>query len=151
MKRIIVAGIATCLSTVVLAQTPVNPIYGNGSGGWVPTDVTHPFPVLPLGPGGGAASFPSVPTTPASPGQFGLGVVTSTALTVPTGATYAVVCARTQNVDWTTDGTTAPTASVGTQLLVNSCVGLLGATTLANFRAIQQAATATLDVQYWKP
>ncbi len=94
----------------------------------------------------------STPTTPASAGQFGLAITSSTALTVPTGATYAVVCARGGNADWTTDGTTTPTGTVGTQLLQNSCVGLLGATTLANFRAIQQTgSTTTLDVQYWKP
>lgn len=88
--------------------------------------------------------------TALSPMQAGLAVVGSTALTVPSGATYAVVCARTQNVNYTTDGTTTPTASVGMQLIQNQCVSLSGATVLANFRAIQQTATATLDVSYFK-
>ena len=95
---------------------------------------------------------PSVPTTPASPGQFGLAITSSTALTVPSLSTYAVICARGGNANWTIDGTTTPTGTVGTQLLQNQCVGLLGATTLSNFRAIQQTGnTATLDVEYWKP
>jgi hypothetical protein len=106
----------------------------------VPVSSTNPVPVIP-----GATLL-----TPLSPMQVGLTVATSTALTIPAGATYAVVCVRAQNVDYTTDGTTVPTASVGMQLLVNQCLALSGATVLSNFRAIQQAATATLDVSYFR-
>lgn len=88
--------------------------------------------------------------TPLTPMQAGLTIASSTALTLPSGATYAVICARSQNVNYTTDGTTTPTASVGMQLLQNQCVGIQGATTLGNFRAIQQAPTATLDISYFK-
>jgi type 1 fimbria pilin len=110
-------------------NAPQNCIAPNSSGG------------LPTVPGG---------LIPLSPMQSGLTVASSTALTIPSGATYAVVCARTQNVNYTTDGTTPPTAAVGMQLLANQCVPLQGATMLSNFRAIQQTATATLDVSYFR-
>jgi hypothetical protein len=53
-------------------------------------------------------------------------------------------------VNYTFDGTTTPTSSIGMPLLQGQCVFLSGATVLANFKAIQQAATATLDVAYTK-
>lgn len=88
--------------------------------------------------------------TPLTPGQYGLGIVTSTALTVPTGALQAVVCAAGQSVNYTYDGTTTPTASVGMPLAVGQCVQFSGATVLSNLRFIQTAATATLNVSYTK-
>ena len=51
--------------------------------------------------------------TPLSPGQHNLAITSSTALTIPTGARYATVCASTAAVKYTTDGTTTPTSSVG--------------------------------------
>lgn len=107
---------------------------------WTPCQLNPSFNISP-------APYPFTPLTPM---QAGLAIVTSTALTLPTGATYAVVCARGQNANYTTDGTTAPTASVGMALLQNQCVSLQGASVLSTFRAIQQAATATLDVNYFK-
>ncbi len=99
------------------------------------------------GPGSGSQPYNYTPLTP---GQFGLGVVSSTALTIPTGALQAQVCAETQSVRYTWDGTTTPTASVGTLLVAGQCIPFSGATLLANLRFIQTAATATLDVQYTK-
>lgn len=102
------------------------------------------------------SALPSVTTqapygyTPLTPDQHNLAITAATTLTKPTGATYAVVCAKGQNVNYTTDGTTTPTASVGTALQQNQCVALSGATVIGNFKAIQQAATATLDVNYFK-
>lgn len=90
------------------------------------------------------------PFTPLTPGQHNLGVVSSTALTVPVGATYATICASTQAVKYTTDGTTTPTSSVGQPLASGQCVALSGPLVLANFRAIQVTATATLDVEYFR-
>jgi hypothetical protein len=89
--------------------------------------------------------------TPLTAGQHNLGIVTSTALTVPATATYATLCASGAAVKYTTDGTTTPTASVGQPLALGQCVPLAGATVLANFRAIQSGAgAATLDVEYFK-
>lgn len=88
--------------------------------------------------------FTAVPSS-----QFGLAITTSTALTVPATAAYARVCARGANVQYTEDGT-VPTATVGTQLLQNQCQFEQGPSVLGTFRAIQQSATATLDVSYFK-
>jgi len=88
--------------------------------------------------------------TPLTPSQNGLGVASATALTIPTGATYAVVCSETQGVRWTWDGTTTPTASVGTPLAAGQCAAFSGAGVLANLKFIQQTATATIDVEYAK-
>jgi len=86
--------------------------------------------------------------TPLSPGQHNLAPTSSTALSVPTGARYATVCASSATVKYTTDGTTTPTGSVGQPLAAGSCVSLSGATVLANFRAI--STTGTLDVEYFQ-
>lgn len=86
--------------------------------------------------------------TPLSPGQHNLAIVSATALTIPTGSTYATVCAATANAKYTTDGTTTPTSSVGMTLANGACVTLSGATVLANFKAI--SSTGTLDVEYFR-
>jgi len=72
--------------------------------------------------------------TPLPPGQHNLALTSSTALTIPTGARYATICAS--------------TASVGMPLPAGACVALSGATVLANFLAI--SATGTLDVEFFQ-
>src|SRR5271157_756126 len=86
--------------------------------------------------------------TPLPPGQHNFALTSSTALTIPTGARYATICASTASVKYTTDGTTTPTASVGMPLPAGACVALSGATVLANFLAI--SATGTLDVEFFQ-
>lgn len=88
--------------------------------------------------------------TPLTPMQAGLAVTTSTALTIPIGALQAVVSVEGNSVRYTYDGTTAPTASVGHLLTSGQFIQFSGATTLANLRFIQTAATATLTVSYTK-
>lgn len=88
--------------------------------------------------------------TPLTPGQHNLALTSSTALTVPTGSTYATICASGNAVKYTTDGTTTPTSGIGQPLAIGQCVSLSGPTVLANFRAIQTASAATLDVEYFK-
>jgi len=102
--------------------------------------------------GGSAPGAGSQPYnyTPLSPGQYGLAVTSSTGLTIPTGALQAQVCASGNNVNYTWDGTTTPTASVGQPLLQNQCIQFSGATLLANLKFIQTASTATLNVGYTK-
>ena len=105
---------------------------------------TNPFPVT------GTVTQGPYAYTPLTPAQNNLAITSSTALTIPAGATYAVVCASGANVNFEVDGTTTPTASVGMPLLQSQCVSLSGATVISNFRAIQKSATATLDVSYYK-
>jgi hypothetical protein len=76
-----------------------------------------------------------------------VGLVASTALTLPAGAKLAVVVTEAQAVRWRDDGT-APTAAIGMSLPVG--VNLeYGGPNLAAIRFIQQAATATLNVSYY--
>ena len=70
----------------------------------------------------------------------------STALTVPGGATMALIVAETQAVRWRDDGT-APTASIGMPLAVGTSLSYDG--DLKAIRFIQQAASATLNVSYY--
>ena len=70
----------------------------------------------------------------------------STALTVPVGATMALIVAETQAVRWRDDGT-APTASVGMPLAVGTSLSYDG--DLRAIRFIQQTASAVLNVSYY--
>lgn len=88
-------------------------------------------------------------------GQFGLGCVTSTALTLPTqdvtglpgSPNMALVRCEGQSVRWRDDNT-APTAAVG-QLLNVGDVLMLDNSNISRIRFIQTAATATLNVNYY--
>lgn len=73
----------------------------------------------------------------------------ATKLTVPDGANIAVIEVNSggQSVRWRDDGT-APTASVGTELLPGSQLTYSG--NLAAIQFIQTAASATLNVSYYK-
>ena len=86
---------------------------------------------------------------PVAGAQHGLSTASAVGLTVPfsLGANYAVICARSGSINYTTDGATTPTASVGTPLAAGSCLGLPGSL-LATFSAI--GSGATLDVEYFK-
>ena len=70
----------------------------------------------------------------------------STALTVPVGATLALIVAETQAVRWRDDGTD-PTASVGMPLATGVSLSYDG--DLRAIRFIQQLASATLNVSYY--
>jgi hypothetical protein len=70
----------------------------------------------------------------------------STVLTVPAGATLALIVPETQNVRWRDDGT-APTASIGMPIFVGASLSYDG--NLKNIQFIQQAASATLNVSYY--
>ncbi len=86
--------------------------------------------------------------TPLPPGQYGLAPTSPTALTIPAGARYAVICAEGATVRYTTDGATTPTGLVGIPLDSGVCAALSGATVLANFRAFSSAGT--LDVEFFQ-
>jgi hypothetical protein len=88
--------------------------------------------------------------TPLSPMQSGLTLSSAQHLTIPSGATYAVVCASVQAVNYSIDGTTVPTSSIGMPLASGSCVPLAGAAVLAAFQAIQQVSGATISASYFR-
>ncbi len=90
---------------------------------------------------------PPYPYTPLPPGQHGLSLSSATKLTVPAGASYAVVQANGGAVKYTTDGATTPTTSLGMTFASGATIYLSGPLMLANFQAI--ASAATLDVEYF--
>jgi hypothetical protein len=67
-------------------------------------------------------------------------------LTVPAGATVAVVQAEDQNVRWRDDGT-APTASVGMYLVADDWFAYTGDLSTVEF--IEEAVSAKLNVSYY--
>ena len=78
---------------------------------------------------------------------------TATGLTVPVGATAAIVSVETEAVRYRDDGT-APTATVGVYLPVTATIGSLysfiGRAILANIQFIATTGTATVTVAYYK-
>ena len=70
----------------------------------------------------------------------------ATALTVPTGATAALIVASAQNIRWRDDGTN-PTASVGMPVLVDTYFTYDG--DLSRIRFIEQSSGAVLNVSYY--
>lgn len=138
-KSLFVAVFGLLFAMPALAQT-----YHDSGGTIVPAVVPLPYAYTPL-----------------CPGQHNLAPTTATALTLPTGlasnstcvttavtALYATICASTAPVNYTTDGTTTPTTTVGQPLATGACVSVSGAAVLANFRAI--SATGTLDIEYFR-
>jgi len=74
-------------------------------------------------------------------------VSSATSLTVPTGAQWALIACTAQNVRWRDDGT-APTASVGQQMLTTDPAMWYGGK-LSKLQFIQETSTAILEVTYY--
>ena len=108
--------------------------------------------ILALVPTAAMAQFAVAPYgyIPLGPMQSGVALTVATGLTVPAQATMASICAETNAVRYTTDGVTTPTAAVGVLIPVSTCITLTGAQTLAQFKAIQTVASATLTANYFR-
>ena len=74
-------------------------------------------------------------------------VSSSTALTVPSGATMALIVPENQSVRWRDDGTD-PTAGVGMLLTVNSSLNYDG--DLNKIRFIEILASAKVNISYYR-
>jgi hypothetical protein len=70
----------------------------------------------------------------------------STALTVPSGATLAVITPESQAIRWRDDGT-APTSAIGMPLPLFTVLSYDG--DLQKIRFIEQAASAKLNISYY--
>jgi hypothetical protein len=68
------------------------------------------------------------------------------ALTVPSGATMALIAPETKDVRWRDDGT-APTASVGMPLVVGTTLNYDG--DLKRIRFIQTDTSAAINISYY--
>jgi hypothetical protein len=88
--------------------------------------------------------------SPAGLSALGYQQITSlssaSALTVPTGATVALIQAESQSIRWRDDGTN-PTTSVGMVLAAGETVFFTGS--LSAFRAIEVSASAKLNISYY--
>lgn len=72
----------------------------------------------------------------------------SESLTVPTGATMALIQAEDQNVRWRPDGSsTAPTASVG--IVLEAGKDIFYTSDLSALRFIEEATSAKLNVAFY--
>lgn len=95
--------------------------------------------------------LPLSATTPNNDAPLGYqqltAITAATALTVPTGARYAVLVAEAQNVRWRDDGT-APTATVG-MLLTTSAPAFIYCGKLSAVNVIAATAGAILNVAYY--
>lgn len=95
-------------------------------------------------------SNPVVASTPAGLTPKGYQQITSlssaTALTVPAGATCAIIQPETKDVRWRDDGTN-PTASVGMLLAAGYETFYTG--TLSTIKFIETAASAKLNIAYY--
>lgn len=88
--------------------------------------------------------------TPVPPMQSGVPTSSVVALTIPSTATYAVVCASGAAVNYSTDGQTTPSNLIGMPLNPGGCVPLFGPSVLAAFKAVQQFRPAVLNISYFK-
>lgn len=74
------------------------------------------------------------------------GAAAATSLTVPSNARYALIQVLSQSVRWRDDGT-APTASVGMQILAGDHIFYTGE--LGHIRFIEEAVGAEINVSYY--
>lgn len=116
-----------------------------------PNDQSNPASAIPVwiapspNAGGTAPGAPYV-ATPLGYQQI-TPITTSTHLTPPAGATYAVVSTEGAPVRYR-DDLTAPTATVGMPIAVGVTITYAGP--LAAVQFIQESATAILNVAYYK-
>lgn len=91
---------------------------------------------------------PAMAQQPVGPEQHGVVITSSTGLTVPLGANAGVVCAKVGTANFRMDGT-APTGTVGSPLLPNTCMLLCRSQLLAaRFIEAPAAAGTTIEVAY---
>lgn len=138
------SGVGTTLtvSAVTGLISPADLIVGTG----VPTGtviLSQIFPLLPNEVAGGAGRYVTSNSTTSSSASL-------TAGGVPGAATYAILCAYTQNVNYRDDGV-APTGTTGTggqTIAAGNCVPYNG--TFSALQFIQQVSGAILGASFYK-
>lgn len=142
MKRVLLLGLCLgLLASPALAQ----------NGGLLfqcQTPSAHP-PTGIVCPVNAANGLPEVPGYATALGYQQITSLSSaTSLTVPVGATRAVIVAEAQSVRWRDDGT-APTATIGMiQLTTTNPLAYSG--NLAALSFIETTSSAKLDISYYR-
>lgn len=71
---------------------------------------------------------------------------------IPSGSTWVLLQAETQNIRWTDDGSTTPTSTVGMILLTTTGPYLYSiGSKLTNLKFIEAAASAKLNITFYGP
>jgi len=130
MNRLFLRAFAAAMMLALICPAG-GQTYHDRLGTIIPAVVDAPFPFIPM----------------AGTAQYLLSLNPAATLTVPAGARYAVVCAESSQLRYTTSGTT-PTGSTGLPLPSATCVPLYGAPVLAAFQAFSNSGT--LDVEYYQ-
>jgi len=89
-----------------------------------------------------------VPLRPVGSHSSGATISSATTITIPSGARYILIQTLTQNVRYTLDGT-IPTASLGFQLKAGDPPVAVWCETGVTLNVIQEAATASLQYQFY--
>jgi hypothetical protein len=84
----------------------------------------------------------------AGAGQYNLAVTTGTKLTVPSGTRLAQICVNTAGINYTSDGITASSSTVGIPVAQGTCFQFSGPLGQMQFSA--QSGAPTLSVEYFK-
>lgn len=147
LRILAAAGIIAAMMSCAMAQSAWYTPGGSGANGSVNMCLNSAGQAVPESSGECANGQQPKTYVSAGAGQYGLALTAATALTVPTGAVMAEICAEAQAVRYRDDGT-APTASVGIPIAAGACIQYVGP--LADLKFIQEAASATLDVSYYK-
>lgn len=77
------------------------------------------------------------------------GMISATSLTIPAGATVAIIQAEAQNIRWRDDGP-VPTSTVGMLIFATDTRGLPYVGNLANIKLIQATSGAIANVAYYQ-
>ena len=137
------SGTTLTASAVSGSIQPGQTVAGTGvpSGTTIIAQLTNTDTNVPPIPGRAGTYQTSAPTT-----SSGASLTTSGA---PTKASYAVICAYTQAVNWRDDGT-APTGTAGTGgngIAAGNCIPYNG--TFSQFQVIQQTSSAVVSVNFY--
>jgi hypothetical protein len=111
------------------AAIPVYLVSGAGTGSAKATNPGAPYAMTPLG-------YQQITS-----------LTTAEGLTVPSGATFAVISAETANVRYRDDGT-LPTASAGMPIVAGTTITYSGSLTAIKF--IAESGSPVLDISYYK-
>ena len=145
MRRFLLAASLLALAVPAEAASTAAPVIpGYLTNTPQPNCTTAPC-FVPYGVSGQSVTVIPYPYTAMGGAQYNQAATTSTALTVPTGAVYARICAITGQMNFvdSTNGTptTGVAPTVGTPLAAGACIWESGASVISVFKLINAVAS----------